>query len=78
LAPTETPLENERELLAVTRRMVLDEGLPGDGPRLDLALRALIRGTQIDMLSSVLSREIVDFAQRHGRLHPFHKGNRRV
>ncbi len=78
MEPTETPFEKDAELLAMARRMVLDEGLPGDGPHLDLALRVLIRGTEIGVLDSALSRQILDFAQRHNRLHPFHQGNRRV
>ncbi len=63
--------EVDADILEMVRQMVVDEGLPGDGPHLDLALRALIRGTEIGVLDSVQSRQILGFSQRHDRLHPY-------
>jgi len=63
--------EADADILEMARQLVMDEGLPGDGPHLDLALRALIRGTEIGVLDSVQSRQILGFSQRHDRLHPY-------
>lgn len=58
------------EVFDVARDVLQREGLADDGPHLDLVFHALVRGVQIGLMDSVLSKKVIGFSLLHKRLAP--------